>query len=93
MSDLTCPHCRNNVPRGATVCSGCQAEVEYGTPQAMFVIVLIIAAVVGVKVGIWFSSVSWLGWVAAAAVTVGGFIACGKLFKDRVNFKRVYNTR
>ncbi|MCE2594425.1 hypothetical protein K6Y31_06320 [Motilimonas cestriensis] len=93
MSELTCPHCHNSVPRGATVCSGCQAEVEYGSPQAMFIIILIIAAAAGIKVGIWFSSASWLGWVVAVAVVIGGMVVSGRLFKDRVNFKRVYKTR
>lgn len=30
MKYLTCPFCgKNDIPDGATVCSGCQAEIEY----------------------------------------------------------------
>ena len=30
MSFLNCPHCHTQIPYGASVCTGCQAEVHYG---------------------------------------------------------------
>lgn len=27
---IICPHCRSEIPHGAKVCRGCQAEITYG---------------------------------------------------------------
>lgn len=27
---IVCPHCHSEIPRGASVCRGCQAEIKYG---------------------------------------------------------------
>ncbi|WP_460124291.1 hypothetical protein [Pseudomonas sp. S2_C03] len=44
---VTCPHCMNEVPWGAHVCRGCQAEVRYGTPQGVVVFFLILCVIAG----------------------------------------------
>lgn len=94
MTNLMCPHCHNNVPHGASVCRGCQAEVEYGAPGKWYVW-LFIACVFGG--GMLSSKVppslreiaigSWLVTFPAGAWLI--FKSC----KDRVIFKRSYRTR
>jgi len=91
MSSSICPHCHTSVPLGASVCTGCQAEVEYGTPSGATVLVLIIAGFVGYSAG--HASYSAVGWLIFAALAGGGMYACSNLFKNRINFKRVYRTR
>lgn len=49
---LSCPHCLNSeVPRGAGVCTGCYAEVQYGPTSASKKIVLL-----GAIITAWFIS-------------------------------------
>lgn len=94
MSNLTCTHCRTGVPRGATVCTGCQAEVEYGPEKAFFGAALLVAAVAGYQVHRHLpESLSVVGWIAGAVVFVGLSVLIQKMFGDRVVFKRVYKTR
>jgi uncharacterized membrane protein HdeD (DUF308 family) len=94
MSDLICPHCRGNVPRGATVCRGCQAEIEYGVPGFAFLIVAIVSAYLGVKVADWLpESLVILAWIAGIACFVFGGVMLEKAFGDRVEFKRIYRTK
>lgn len=94
MSDLECPHCRGTVPRGATVCRGCQAEIEYGAPPFAYLIVLVASVVAGIKTsGAAPESLSFLSWVIGIGVFVGGAVLLSKIFDSRVNFKRVYRTK
>ena len=94
MSDLTCPHCRGSVPRGATVCRGCQAEVTYGGPRSAFLALAVASLFLGfqtaaiVPVG-----VKWFGWVIGLGALFGGSVWLNNLFKDRVRFRRIYRTR
>jgi hypothetical protein len=83
---ITCPHCFGEVPYGAKVCRGCQAEIEYGIPEWLFFIFLIFSVWVG-----WHSS-GILAWVTGIAT----FFACciiseRYLFKNRIVFKRKYH--
>ena len=94
MSDHICPHCHGQVPERATVCRGCQAEIEYGPPPIAFLVIAVISAVLGYQVGGWLpASMGFIAWI----VGVGGFIAgsfgVGQVFEDRVVFKRVYRTK
>lgn len=91
MSSIVCPHCHTNVPLGAKVCRGCQAEVEYGAPPAALLISLFVAVVVGINVGT--STHSFVGWAVFIALSIGSVYGCIKFFKDRVNFKRIYRTK
>jgi hypothetical protein len=94
MSDLVCPHCRNNVPRGATVCSGCQAEIEYGAPNAAFLVLLVVSAGLGIKAsGVVSDSLSFLGWGVGIGVFIAGAVLITNMFGDRVVFKRIYRTK
>ena len=91
---LICPHCRADVPRGATVCRGCQAEIEYGVPKGAYGIALLAAALAGVVIAKILPDV--LG-IAAWVVAGGAFYAGCRFFQnryaDRTNFKRIYRTR
>ncbi len=94
MSDLVCPHCHGEVPRGATVCRGCQAEIEYGSPPAAFLVIAIASAFLGFKTsGIVPESLHFLAWVIGIGAFVVGCVLLNKMFGDRVIFKRNYRTR
>ncbi|MFV0662087.1 hypothetical protein [Denitromonas sp.] len=94
MSHLICPHCHGDVSRGAKVCRGCQAEIEYGAPPFAFLVVVAISAVLGFKTSETVSAdLSFLGWVIGAGSFVLGAILLTKLFGNRVNFKRIYRTK
>jgi hypothetical protein len=94
MSDgphYTCPHCHTQVPHGAKVCTGCQAEVEYGAPKEALMAVFVVAIIAGVYLGNRTSAI--MGWITFGVLLVGGCIGCFKVFANRVNFKRIYRTR
>lgn len=94
MSELVCPHCRGNVQHGATVCRGCQAEIEYGVPPVAYIVLVVVCAFVGYKIStVVSSSFSFLAWVVGIGCFVAGAIALSKMFGDRVNFKRIYRTK
>jgi hypothetical protein len=87
MNNNVCPHCRTEVPHGASVCTGCQAEVEYGTPFWAFAAVFVVAAILGVAVG------GTAGWIVFAILLAAGLVGCSKVFANRVSFKRIYKTK
>jgi hypothetical protein len=91
MENHVCPHCRTEVPHGANVCTGCQAEIEYGTPNSAFLAVFIAATFLGAWIGA--NSNSVVGWITFVVILVGGVFGCYKLFANRVDFKRIYKTR
>jgi hypothetical protein len=94
MSDLTCPHCHNNVPNGASVCRGCQAEVEYGAPGKWYIWLFIVCIISGGMLSSKLpSSIKEFG-VGSWLVTfpLGAWLIF-KSSKDRVIFKRPYRTR
>lgn len=94
MSNMTCTHCRTGVPRGVTVCTGCQAEVEYGPARGLFGAALLAAAFAGYQAHRHLpESMSVGGWVTGAVVFVGLSLLIQKMFGGRVVFKRVYKTR
>ncbi|MGH8086007.1 MAG: hypothetical protein ACREPV_12145 [Lysobacter sp.] len=88
---VACPHCHGEVPFGAKVCRGCQAEVEYGTPPAAALLVFLLAFFGAWYVGSSFGSA--FGWVALVVFLGGGIYLCQRAFKHRVSFKRIYRTR
>ena len=90
MKELKCPHCHETVPIGATVCKGCQAEIEYGTPFFIALIIFFISVFLGVKVSDLGNS--YLGWGAGIVVLILLFIGSEKIFSNRVKFKRIYKT-
>ena len=95
MSYLVCPHCRkNDVPHGATVCSGCQAEIEYGVPNAMYGFVLVLSLIAGFKTSTFMpATLSFSSWIVGAGVFIGVCVLLGKMYKNRVVFKRHYRTK
>lgn len=94
MNNLVCPHCRGTVPRGASVCRGCQAEIEYGTPSFAFLVAIIVSVVLGFKTsGVVPEGLSFLGWVVGIGCFIAANVLMGKVFGNRVNFKRIYRTK
>ncbi len=82
--NLTCPHCYGNVPYGAKVCRGCQAEIEYGAPRSLYSVLLIASTYLGL---------SFLSWVVGIGVFIVSSILLEIIFKDRVAFNREYKTK
>jgi len=91
MEDVQCPHCYSGVPYGAKVCRGCQAEVEYGVPPAALVFVFLVSMFSAWYVGSVTHSI--VGWIIFVGLLAGGIWGAGRLFKDRINFKRIYRTK
>lgn len=94
MNELTCPHCRSNIPYGAKVCKGCQAEIDYGTPPFAYLVLIAASIYAGMKTSsILSGNLSFISWGVGMAVFVGGIILLTKIFKNRVNFSREYKTK
>jgi hypothetical protein len=94
MNNLICSHCRTEVPRGATVCTGCQSEVEYGPEKGYFGAALLAAAFAGYQAHRHLpESMSVGSWIVGVLVFVGLSALIQKAFGNRVVFKRVYKTR
>ncbi len=94
MSDLICPHCRGVVPRGAKVCRGCFAEIEYGASSTVVGIVILVSLILAFQtLRIVPESLSFLAWVVGLGSFIGGGIVTANMFGNRVRFKRVYHTR
>lgn len=94
MNELLCPHCHGEVSHGAKVCRGCQAEIEYGCPPMLFVILMMFTAFLGYKTSVTLpDSLYFAGWVVGIGGFIGGGILLTKAFAKRVNFKRVYKTK
>jgi hypothetical protein len=92
MSEMQCPHCHTLVPQGARVCTGCQAEVEYGTPGGAIVALLVGALFLGYQAASATGS-QGVGIVLGIAVVGAGGWVFSRMFADRAEFKRVYKTR
>jgi hypothetical protein len=90
MSNLNCPHCHNKVPRGAKVCRGCQAELQYGPPKIVVLLAFVAATFVGAIAG---RMSHTFGWISFGVILVATQYGIARAFKDRVIFKRIYRTR
>ncbi|RLA07830.1 MAG: hypothetical protein DRQ51_04695 [Gammaproteobacteria bacterium] len=95
MSDLICPHCTKEAPHGAKVCQGCQAEIHYGEPPRILMLLLrIVSVVLAIVLAINFSSDIWYMGVIVA---VGGYFAGRALLRvkyaDEIDFLRIYKTK
>ncbi len=84
-----CPHCHTNVPNGATVCTGCQAEVEYGAPRFAVGVVAVASGLLGIQSATW-TSINLVGWIVGLLALVAGGTLIAKLFAGRVVFRRYY---
>jgi hypothetical protein len=86
---ISCPHCHGEIPKGATVCRGCQAEIEYGAPWW--------ANIGAVLVGAW-AWASTIRYSPNVAIGVGIVVAIALLFfvswvfRKRIVIRRVYRT-
>ncbi len=89
MSYLTCPHCHNDeVPRGASVCRGCHAEVHYGYSIKAYCFLFIGAGILAIIVD---STIGMFANTAFLIALIGGFIYMRIKAKDRVIFRRYRN--
>lgn len=107
MSDLVCPFCHTQVPVGAIVCRGCQAEVHYNHRKYGFwVYLLVLLFVSPIFVGILGGTLGKIIIMLLGKEIGGlifGIIAIISLFlplyflyrmdKPQTVFKRLHNTR
>lgn len=94
MPDLTCPHCHQTVPAGASVCRGCQAEITYGAPRHTFLIM----AILSVLLGVWLAarlpaSLEFIAWGAGIGALIAGGALIQRVCRGRIRFHRIYRTR
>ena len=77
------------IVRGATVCRGCNAEVEYGLPLIIYVVVAISSAALEYKISrIASGELAFVAWCVGIGAFVTGAIILRKIFRHRVFFKR-----
>ena len=101
---MICPHCRQDIPYGATVCWGCQAEVRYGIPSgsgclvfigsvvAAFVMTLVVGAVAK-SAGVDKDNEGIFGLVGGAGTLFISFYLWRwwkRRHRTQINFKRYY---
>lgn len=91
MPSVMCPHCHTDGPLGAKACRDCQAEIEYGASPALPLFIVLVAGFLGWKTGV--APHSILGWLAFSGLAGGGLYGCMRVFRDRVNLKRIYRTK
>jgi hypothetical protein len=105
-ASIVCPHCRNDVPRGATVCRGRHAEVEYAPSRGLLLLGTLTAPSFGIFVGdrISTSDLNFFGKIEHGIPVISGFLACTvafiaigvllqMIFEKRVVFTRAYRRR
>ncbi|MCH7420023.1 hypothetical protein [Pseudomonas mosselii] len=100
MTTITCPHCMNQVPRGAHVCRGCHAEIHYGTPRWVVILCTILSVVGGwwaAKIVHTFittnSTVLWVIFgIAFVMLALGSRKLCKRLYAERTIFRRFYRS-
>jgi hypothetical protein len=89
---LKCNHCYTEVPYGAKVCTGCQAEVHYGTNKMSLLMIIFICLIMGFLVRIISESSEA---VALAIIIVFMLLTIynkNKEQKDIIDFRRIYKT-
>ena len=91
---LTCPFCHTEVPNGAVVCRGCQAEIDYSRVKEKFWTIAG-CAIFGVFLSLPFQN----RFIRADILMIIGAVVCGaaggylalKTFKDPT-FNRIKKT-
>ncbi len=97
---ITCPHCRSEIPLGANVCRGCQAEITYRTPKFFIIIGFLLPIFFG-----WYISrysyeilgfndlISKIFWVVITVMFwCIAYKICDYFFHERIHFERKKNT-
>ncbi|CRX67529.1 unnamed protein product [Stenotrophomonas maltophilia] len=86
--EMTCPMCMGRVPRGAIVCRGCKARIEYGIPNWAASVVLVCS----IAFGLWSGAVLtwWIGLVGGVVLFLLCSVGLQHLFRNRVVFRLRY---
>ncbi|CAM7676798.1 MULTISPECIES: hypothetical protein [Enterobacterales] len=91
---IECPHCKSEIPHGANVCRGCQAEISYGPSGFSYAITLIVPIVCGYFLAKKVDA-ELLKWVLFFVAAVPLWWLLGKYLlvrkADRINFERKMN--
>jgi amino acid transporter len=91
----------SNVPVGARVCRGCQAEIDYGTPLYAVGILAVLTLIAGLFVirfvhnALAITNTTFL-WIVFCTTVVAGAVlsvkVCKRRYKNKSRFKRIYKT-
>jgi hypothetical protein len=86
--EMNCPMCMGRVPRGAIVCRGCKARIEYGIPAWAATVALIFS----VAFGLWSGALLawWVGLVGSLVLFCLCSVGLQHLFRNRVVFRLRY---
>ncbi|WP_137938632.1 hypothetical protein [Chitinivorax sp. B] len=86
-----CPHCHVGVPDAAKVCPGCNAEIEYGTPMRLKLLIVSLVAIIGLSGSAELpESLIYIAWIIGIVIGLGLLALARRFFANRVAFKRVY---
>lgn len=90
VDSIECPHCYKQLRFGAKVCRGCQAEVVYGIPHWITVMLIIGSCIIG-------KAIDELGipivpWVAGIGMFIWGILDLEKRYRYHAVFRRRYRT-
>ncbi len=84
---IRCEFCHTPVPLGATVCTGCHAELDYGVPDWVFWTNVAVAILVSALVSLVTKSQALYAG-AGVLYYVVAHVACARAFRHHVTFKR-----
>lgn len=90
---LRYPHCFTDVPNGASVCTGCGAELHYGAPPYFYALSIVLALFIGTYLGNTLHGGKWFGTISGAVVLAGFAALIKRGFRRRVTFTRHSRTR
>jgi hypothetical protein len=100
-STVSCPHCLNDVPKGALVCRGCQAELTYGPPKMAEALSFLVPAFLAWLVVSFFEALIFDNSTILFIIFLAVFIPLlrksrkfvNDKYKDSVYFNRHYKTQ
>ncbi|HCR3332380.1 TPA: hypothetical protein ON523_002109 [Morganella morganii] len=91
---IECPHCKSEIPHGANVCRGCQAEISYGPSGISFLITILFPIFCGYFLAKT-TDIEILQWILFFVAAIPLWWLLSKLVlggqKDRINFERKVN--
>ena len=97
---ITCPHCLSEIPHGANVCRGCRAEISYGTPGIMMLLLFIVPIIISVFISsalnsVGFSSLPKIKMIIEICACIAMWFYAikwsRKKYKERISFERIKN--
>jgi hypothetical protein len=90
---LHCPFCHTDVACGAKLCPGCHAILQYGVPDAVYGVTVILSVMVGFAAATQLSELSpWAGAGIGLVIFMATCALVRLLYRNRVAFRRLHDT-